>query len=247
MDTDNLAALERGDQKLNSGNINFDEKLASTNSIQMIGKVGTDGESTGQCAKAPSVYHEAGISTNGKPKSIEVLTLSGETIEDCRKRIRAHWDGLQTKVAEYGIIGQILAECVEKDYSKFLPEWITPDLLYRINYGPITEAERRNVASFLYDQYYAIKCRRRVRTMSNLCRPFKNLLPHPWGPAPVRNLVQIGEDDFEDFQKEYWSKTVNTQPPVLIGFIDPPLASSLLSNVYPASEIIIDDAYHNFI
>ena len=51
--------------------------------------------------------------------------------------------------------------------EKYIPPWMTPEFLYRINYGPTTEKEVDKVRKFLIDQYRALEARRKYKTMSH--------------------------------------------------------------------------------
>lgn len=74
--------------------------------------------------------------------------------------------------------------------------------------------------------------------MTKLCRSaIVNLLPLPWGPTSIRNVVQIEELGEEQYMKENWKRpaTVNIDDSI-IGLIDPPLAHRLLDKLYPDTD-----------
>lgn len=105
--------------------------------------------------------------------------------------------------------------------SQFLPAWMTPEFLYRINYGPITDKDREKVASFLYDQYYGIVGRLRRKTMSSVCRrSWASILPSPWGRSAIRNVVPCPDEDDRlrlryKLEKEDWSNVPLVRPHTL--------------------------------
>lgn len=135
---------------------------------------------------------------------------------------------------------------------------MTPEFLYRLNYGPTTESDWSKVTSFLYDQYYGIEGRRRCKTMSSVCRPsWTSLLP--WRRPAIRTVVEDFSDEGgffdligrteETVKKENWSDATAIEDHVLIGFLDPALATALLNKVYPGEDIENkkSNAYHDFV
>lgn len=134
--------------------------------------------------------------------------------------------------------------------SQFLPTWMTPEFLYRINYGPITDKDRDKVASFLYDQYYGIVGRLRRKTMSSVCRrSWSSILPSPWGRAAIRNVVPCPDEDDRlrlryKLEKEDWSNVPPARPPAYIGFLDPLLSDHIFHSLLPNCSFI--NPYCNF-
>ena len=93
--------------------------------------------------------------------------------------------------------------------EKYIPPWMTPEFLYRINYGPTTEKEVDKVRKFLIDQYCALEARRKYKTLSHLRRhQWKSLLPYPWGRLPIRTVVQQGTGSFPYLERRSLNKSV---------------------------------------
>ena len=121
--------------------------------------------------------------------------------------------------------------------EKYVPPWMTPEFLYRTNYGPIgTEKEMRKVRKFIIDQYCALEARRKYKTLSHLRRhQWKSLLPYPWGRLPIRTVIQQGTFCCPDrLERRFLNKSVTSfQPPAMIGFLHPKLSLSSTRDIPP--------------
>jgi hypothetical protein len=131
------------------------------------------------------------------------------------------------------------------EYHKYLPPWLTPEFLYRINYGPITHADREKVQDYLIRQYSALEVRRRYKTIKHLRRrQWRLFVPYPWGQLPIRKVVREASSDDE---LSYMNSSVASfQPLVMIGFLDPKLAHLLKKAIYPFREYNLKDFYEDF-
>src|SRR5437762_13076928 len=121
--------------------LKFKPHLNEEIEILLPGSSSSEGE-------GPPIHRETRVDAEGTKWSIEVLPQR-ETREDCQKRIKASWDELHKKVGKGSVIYS-LSKVLES--AKFIPPWMTPEFLYRINYGPITEKDREKVRKFLLDQ-----------------------------------------------------------------------------------------------
>jgi hypothetical protein len=108
---------------------------------------------------------------------------------------------------------------------------MNPDLLYRINYGPLTKKESNNVATFLRGQLSDIKARQYARTFaSRSAQPWRSLSPF-YRPSISPTI---------DCQGNVWPITTAKDPSDLaLGCLDPRLGVELLCQLFPMSSDII--------
>ena len=195
----------------------------------------------------PPIHRQGKQDQEGRWWSIEVLPKE-ETREDCLIRINAACERLAGKLGK----GKCVILCASVkivDRENLLPPWMTPEFLYRINYGPITKKDFEKVRNFLVDQYCAVEGRRRGKTLSHIRRRhWKSLLPYPWGRAPIRNVVGHASKSFPRLEQHHLRKSVTSfQPPILIGFLDPKLSDDLHAAVYQGVTYNEDPNYDDFI
>lgn len=105
------------------------------------------------------------------------------------------------------------------------PDWMTPELLYKINYGPLTKKESNQVAWFVNEQLSTIKGRQYTRTVSSSsAHLWRSILP--FLRPPISPSI--------DTRKNRWPTPRNEDPQsVVLGILDPKLAIELLSKLFP--------------
>src|SRR5579859_2637256 len=109
---------------------------------------------------------------------------------------------------------------------------MTPDLLYRFNYGPLTKDESNDVARFIRGQLANIKAMQSSRTLaSRSAKSWSSMLPL------IRPPISI-EIDSRREGRPTSLKPENTEL-LFFGFFDPRLVVELLSQLYPSSSYFI--------
>jgi hypothetical protein len=119
---------------------------------------------------------------------------------------------------------------------------MNPDLLYRLNYGPIDREEFYQVLRFFaathHDRVRALNCDGMHRLVDH--HSWRNSIP--FARQPVLDKVETSTGQFES-RKTY----LKQKDTIWLGFIDPVLSSTLLSNIYPIISLPSDSqAYVGF-
>lgn len=182
--------------------------------------------------------------------SIKMQPLFGETQAECQARITTSWSILKSHFVkcmwsyEFKLI---------IDNGEQLPSWLTADFLYRVNYGRMSEQDEHNVVWFLTDQFYKFEARRRIDTISSLRPSLWKTWFAPWSRQSVTCAAPDNVSDWKEAAllgpatPKDWKPSIDDPRPVLIGFIDPPLALQILENLYQDSPHIPSEVYTDFI
>jgi hypothetical protein len=108
-----------------------------------------------------------------------------------------------------------------------IPSWMNPDLLYRLNYGPIHGHELDQVATFVtgtyHDRIRALDCEGMYPVVH---RSWRNILP--FARQPVLDTVETSPGQIHS--RQTYLKQNDT---IWLGLIDPVLSRTLLSKIYP--------------
>jgi len=186
-----------------------------------------DEEATSRDENRPNLSTGVTRDENNARLSIEIKPLFGESVEECKARIAELFKHRQNDVQECNRSPQCVyfyIHFLDRPTSLIRPDWMTPDFLYRMNYGPLTNKESYKAASFLQDQLADIKASQCIRTTkSRASRSWHSMSPFR---APICPTI-----DFRD-QKELKPKIENPRP-IVFGCLDPKLGVELLSQLYP--------------
>lgn len=117
-----------------------------------------------------------------------------------------------------------------------MPEWLTPNLLYRINYGPLKEREFADVAFFIRQQHHDFEAYYRLPTIrSAYHRSWRSYLP--WHRPQIKNRIEsLSSIENSLLQCTYPNHVQNVELSIF-GFLDPKLGEEILKLLYGQSSI----------